>query len=205
MAWGQCLHRAPWRAEGPQGPVASLAEHELCAGPARGGTAGVWHGLFPCPSSQRINEPLSRQLNPQAGSLFALCQSTFPWEGEHLPVCLAAGTLLTLLSFQSDNSKYLNSQHSDGKGSCQVHVRLKGVQDHGVAALGKTEHGETHLSCSHSRALLGQEVLSDPGTRALLSLITSPSPMAQEAEVHGTVLGRGRYCCSVVGVVHTLH
>lgn len=34
-----------------------------------------------------------------------------------------------------DHGKQLNSQHSDGQGSCQVHVRLKGVQDHGVAAL----------------------------------------------------------------------
>lgn len=34
-----------------------------------------------------------------------------------------------------DHGKQLDSQHSDGKSSCQVHVRLKGVQDHRVAAL----------------------------------------------------------------------
>lgn len=116
------------------------------------------------------------------------------WRGGTLPVSPAAGTLLALLLSQSDHSKYLNSQHSDGKSSCQVHVRLKGVQDHGVAALGKTKHGETHLS-THCVVLtgepsLGHEVLSDPGTTStvLSHHLTQPRHRRQR-EVMGQCWG----------------
>lgn len=110
-----------------------------------------WHcrrvaPVISLPLCQRLKEPLSRQLNPQADSLLALCQSDFPWRGGAAACLPCCWRLTDAALFQSHNSQYLNSQHSDGKSSCQVHIRLKGVQDHGVAALGKTKHGEIHLS-----------------------------------------------------------
>lgn len=165
----------------------ALLLHKLCAGPAQGGTAGVWHRLFPCPLCQRLKEPLSRQLNPQADSLLALCQSNFPWRGGAAACLPCCWRLTDAALFQSHNSQYLNSQHSDGKSSCQVHVHLKGVQDHGVAALGKTKHGEIHLSstlwCSHSRALARTRGAPRPGT-------TSTDPSHHLTQPHGTG-GRG--------------
>lgn len=104
--------------------------------PTRGGTAGSWQRLFPCLLWQGTKcPPLSRRLKPQVDNLLALCRSS------SLSRCWTSTNTAFMIKQQ-----YLNGQHSDGQGSCKIHVGLKGVQDHSVAALGGTEHSEIHMS-----------------------------------------------------------
>lgn len=111
--------------------------------PTRGGTAGSWQRLFPCLLWQGTKcPPLSRRLKPQVDNLLALCRSS------SLSRCWTSTNTAFMIKQQ-----YLNGQHSDGQGSCKIHVGLKGVQDHSVAALGGTEHSEIHMSNTRSCSL----------------------------------------------------
>lgn len=146
----------------PKASATGAAQLQTAAGPTRGGTAGLQQRLFPCLLWQGTKHPsLPRQLKAEADNPSAGCR------GSSLPGSRTSTDTARFLITQP----YLDGQHSDGKGSRKVHVGLKGVQDHGVAALGRTKHGEKH-GAARCVALAAQpscvqEVLSDPGTESV--------------------------------------